>query len=132
MSDEMTMGSTPPTWPSIALKLWAIDEETARFKREQWERGKGFVWPPGHKPAPASRRMRRRPEPPCELMMNVYDWREGKRIRQRPLNRIFEEMSRSLARGRPIITLSPAYRFVPARDVVLAVLVAALHVRATR
>lgn len=63
-------------------------------------------------------------------LMIIYDWREGKRLRQRPTWEMFEEMARSLAADRPIITLSPAYRFVPAKDVLLAVLVAGLHVRA--
>lgn len=67
-----------------------------------------------------------------ELMMNVYDWRYAKELRQRPISKMFEQMARSLAGGRPIITLSPAYRFVPAKDVLLAVLVAGLHVRRAR
>lgn len=67
-----------------------------------------------------------------ELMMSVYDWREAKRQRQRPIGEMFEQMARGLAGSRPIIRLSPAYRFVPAKDVLLASLVASLHVRRVR
>jgi hypothetical protein len=67
-----------------------------------------------------------------ELLMSVYDWREAKRLRQSPKSAVLEEWSRALRQSRPVITLSPAYRVVPAKDVLLAVLVAALHVRKTR